>query len=153
MTLPTTATSEHIQIELLKQINANLLADMESMQKHHAMLEYSANTYKKLFATSPDPIALIRLSDGHLLEANHNFEKLLGYTQEEFRKAGIGHFLVQDTAKMQKAARKALRNGGWFQAECKLQSRNHGLIPVTITASLIKHDEQTLVQASMHPHP
>jgi PAS domain S-box-containing protein len=149
MNLPTTATEELVQIEILKQINENLCADSECSQLRQSMLEYSSNTYKMLFNTHPDSIALIRLSDGHLLEANQSFEKLLGYTKDEFRKIGIGHFLKDEIKKIQKMAREALRKGGFFQTECHLQSRDNGLIPVALTASVIKHDEETLVQASM----
>jgi PAS domain S-box-containing protein len=114
-----------------------------------SLLEYSSKTYKMLFDTNPEPIALIRLSDGHLIEANQRFEKLLGYTKDEFRAAGIEYFLKENSKKLQHIARKALRNECWFQTECHLHSRDKGPIPVAITASIIKHDEETLVQASI----
>lgn len=152
MSLPTNE-KELLQIEILKQINTNLIADMKCMQTREAMLEYSSNTYKKLFNTGPNPIALIRLSDGHLLEANEGFEDLLGYTNDEFREAGIEYFLMDNLKRIKNIARNALRNGKHFETECKLQSRNHGLVPVVITASLIKHDEQTLVHAAMRLYP
>jgi PAS domain S-box-containing protein len=149
MNIPVADTNDLIKIEILKQINTNLCADIDSLQLRESMLDYSSKTYKMLFDTNPEPIALIRLSDGHLLEANQRFEKLLGYNKDEFRAAGIKYFLMENTEKLQNMAREALRNGHWFQTECALQSRDKGLVPVAITASLIKHDEETLVQASI----
>ena len=150
MSLPTSNDSI-LQIESLEQTNSELRADIERMQTSRAMLEYRANTYKKFFNTNPDPIALIRLSDGRLLEANQRFEKLLGYSKDEFREVGIEYFLMDDIKRMKKMAREALKSGDWFEADCNLRLRNKSLIPVKVTASLIKHDEQTLVQASIRP--
>jgi PAS domain S-box-containing protein len=122
-------------------------------QMQEAMLEYRANTYKKLFDMHPNPIALIRLSDGHLVEANYRFEKLFGCSKEGFRALGIKCFLNEDFKRMKKIARAALRDQRWFETECKLQLPNMDSIRVTITASLIRHDEQTLVQASIRTLP
>jgi PAS domain S-box-containing protein len=149
MNLPTTATDELIQIELQKQINEDSSADIDCLQLRESLLEYSSKTYKMLFDNHPDPIAVIRLSDGRLLEANIGFEKLLGYTKDEFREFGIEHFLMHDIKRLKKMARDALRDGGWFQTECSLQSRDNGLVSVALTASLVKHDEETLIQTSM----
>ena len=140
-----------LQIEPLQKTIADLSAEIESMRTTTAMFEYSSNAYRKLFNSNPDPVALIRLSDGRLLEANERFEKLLGYSKDEFREVGIERFLKEDLKRIKKMAREALRNGAWFETDCKLQSRDKGLISVAITASLIKHDEQTLVQASIRP--
>jgi len=134
------------ELEQVKLLN-------EQVQTRESMFEYSSNTYRKLFNTSPDPVALIRLSDGRLLESNYRFEKLLGYSKDEFRVLGIDFFLNKDIKRIKKIAKKALRNERWFETECKLLSRNDGLIRVAITASLIRHDEQTLVQASIRPLP
>lgn len=137
------------QIEILTQIGANSIAGIECFKPHKSILEYSSATYKKLFNTNPHPTALIRLSDGHLLEANQRFETLLGYTKDEFRQLGVEFFLQKDIKRIKQMARTALRGENWFETESYLQSQNKGLIPVVISASLLKHDEQTLVQTSI----
>ncbi|MBU4025588.1 PAS domain-containing protein [bacterium] len=141
--------NELVQIDLLKQINTNLCADIDSLQLRESMFEYRSKIYKILFDTHPEPTALIRLSDGHLLEANQRFEKLLGYTEDEFRAVGIKRFFENDIERIRKIAKEALKNGRWFQVECNLLSRDEIPIPVAISASLIKHDDQTLIQASL----
>ncbi|MBU1217529.1 PAS domain-containing protein [bacterium] len=149
MNIPVAYTNDLVQIEILKQINTNLCADIDSLQLRESMFEYRSKIYKMLFDTHPEPTALIRLSDGLLLEANQRFEKLLGYTNDEFRAVGIENILMENTEKLHNMAREALRNGRWFQVECNLLSRNETPIPVAISASLIKHDDQTLIQASL----
>jgi diguanylate cyclase (GGDEF)-like protein/PAS domain S-box-containing protein len=46
-------------------------------------LKASEARYRTIFESSSDSMSLVRLSDGHLLDVNHRFTQLFGYTCEE----------------------------------------------------------------------
>lgn len=141
------------EIETIKQININLLEDIKQLKMREAMLEYSAKTYKKLFNSHPDSIVLIRLSDGRILESNERFEKFLGYSKEEINAIGLQYFIADDLQRVKKNARNTPKNESYFQTQCTLTSRDNSLRQITVSASIIKHDNQTLIQARISSIP
>ena len=68
---------------LNRRLIANLEQDIIERQQADAALKLSEEKYSNIFHSSPDAIAITRLSDGKLVEVNEGFSRLLGYSQEE----------------------------------------------------------------------
>jgi len=60
-----------------------LAAAMEERRKAIGALELSEERLATAFRSSPDPMMIVRLSDGVLLDANARWEAMFGYTLEE----------------------------------------------------------------------
>ncbi len=57
--------------------------DITERKQAEKKLQLSEYKFKKTFITSPDAIALNRLSDGNYLEINHGFTRIMGYTPDD----------------------------------------------------------------------
>lgn len=52
-------------------------------RKYQRELEENEEKFEKAFLTSPDAIAITRISDGCYIDVNDSFERILGYEREE----------------------------------------------------------------------
>jgi diguanylate cyclase (GGDEF)-like protein/PAS domain S-box-containing protein len=59
------------------------IQDITDLRKTEEQLRLSEKRYRKTFQTSPDAIAITRLSDGMYMDVNKGFEKITGYSREE----------------------------------------------------------------------
>jgi len=76
----------------------NIKLDEEHIQAQRALKE-SEQRYSTLFKQSPNPMLLVDLSTGKIVEFNVRAYKNLGYTRKEFEKLDISDFEIIESAK------------------------------------------------------
>jgi PAS domain S-box-containing protein len=75
-----------VMIELAGEPHTlSITRDITGEKKNEDALLASGRLFTRVFAASPLPIVITRLSDGHILDANEAFLSLMGYKREEVR--------------------------------------------------------------------
>jgi PAS domain S-box-containing protein len=68
-----------------------IFRDITEQKKAEDAVKESENKFSKIFKSSPDMIALTRISDGFFVDANNSVKDLLGYGREEL----LGHTIKE----------------------------------------------------------
>lgn len=104
------------------------------------------NRYQALFEYSNDAIIIHDL-DGKILEVNKKAEAMFGRTKEEFYTLYTHHFPARDGERKCKKNIKIIQNKGFIRFECEFIRQDQTRFPVEVSASLIKTEETSLIQA------
>jgi diguanylate cyclase (GGDEF)-like protein/PAS domain S-box-containing protein len=76
-----------LTFSLSLMVNRRLFTDLESdiaaRQRTEGTLRLTEEKFFKAFQSSPDGILISRLSDGHFIEVNDGFCRLMGYSRQE----------------------------------------------------------------------
>lgn len=144
--------------DLQYKINKTTETKLENLKKHCSelvlqknMLQYRLNVYMKFFESSPECIAVIRLNDGYLIDANEEFEVFSGYTKDEFRHIAQNDFLLGNRERIRELAITALEGNGRFQTDCDIKHKDGKILSSHISARLaeIDVDEGVYIQVSI----
>ena len=104
-------------------------------------LNRSQDRFNKAFNFSPLGKTITRLSDGRFLEVNPANERVLGYTQEDFRGKTASEAGVWVTESDRTAYVQTLRRDSRLTAfETRMRAKNGDVVPVRIWAELIDVD-------------
>lgn len=108
-------------------------------------LRVSEVKFSSVFQQSPDALLLVRLRDGHLLEANETVESLFGWRRDELeaRWADYGQFW-RSRRELERFTEQAL--AGPVEAfETELVTRERGMLPVLISARRLVIDGEATI--------
>lgn len=86
---------EREEISLLRSAAALIGSRLEFQQSSNALAE-SEKKFRALFETSPVGIALSRMSDGVIVEANEALHQLLGFSNKDLRKMSFHDLTPRD---------------------------------------------------------
>ncbi|MFZ7126498.1 MAG: PAS domain S-box protein [Desulfobacterales bacterium] len=131
-----------VDVQLLRAI-AEKINTLVARHHQAAISHRSETRFRKIFATSPDGIAISRLEDGRFLDVNEGFALLSGFEREEvIGKSSIDiHAWVPPELRTrfirELTANKTVRN---FEAE--LRRKDGFVITALISATLIELDGQ-----------
>jgi PAS domain S-box-containing protein len=107
-------------------------------------LNRSQERFNKAFHFSPLGKTITRLSDGRFIEVNPANQRVLGYTQEDFRGKTASEAGVWVTDDDRNAYVQMLRRDGRLTAyETRMRAKNGEVVPVRIWAELIDVDGET----------
>ncbi len=102
--------------------------------------------YKTLIEKANDAVFLETL-DGKILEVNHKACELLGYSSSEFLNLTVNDIVPEQIhEKFPELIKKELAKGG-FNIEAENIHKDGTVIPVEVSTSLMKVDQQSLVLA------
>ena len=108
-------------------------------------LRVSEVKFSSVFQQSPDALLLVRLKDGHLLEANETVESLFGWRRDELEAhwADYGQFW-RSRRELERFTEQAL--AGPVEAfETELVTRERGMLPVLISARRLVIDGEATI--------
>jgi PAS domain S-box-containing protein len=107
-------------------------------------LNRSQDRFNKAFNFSPLGKTITRLSDGRFIEVNSANQRVLGYTQEDFRGKTASEAGVWVTEDARNAYVQMLRRDSRLTAyETRMRAKNSEVVPVRIWAELIDVDGET----------
>lgn len=113
--------------------------DISQRKRAEAELRDSETRFARIFHTSPVGIALIRLHDGLIMDANETLLKMLGYIRDEV----VGHFqheftLLADLHKRSEIAQKLDKEGGIRNVEVQFRLQSGVQCDVLLSAEPIE---------------
>ncbi|MBU1667841.1 PAS domain S-box protein [bacterium] len=104
------------------------------------------NQYQALFEYSNDAIFIHDL-EGKILEVNKRAEAMFGRSKKEFLTLYTHDLPYKNGKERCKEAMKILKENGFVFFECEFISKDKTVFPVKVSASLIKINDISLVQA------
>ncbi len=122
---------DHLLIAMVLDVTAEVQAQR--------MLQKSEERFSKAFNFSPLGMTITRLSDGRFMEVNPANERVLGYTQEDFKgKTSVeaGVWLTEKERDDYIAA--LMRDGRLSGYETRMRSRDGGAVDVRVWAEIIE---------------
>ncbi|MFP4120099.1 PAS domain S-box protein [Coleofasciculus sp.] len=116
----------------------SLLLEAQERQRAEAARKISEEKFAKAFSCSPDPIAISTCPDGHYIDVNQSFLKLLGYE----RKAVIGQTifdlnLVVNSENMVQFEQLLHQQGSLGNWETEWQTKSGEMITLLLSAEFI----------------
>ena len=124
---------------------AKILQDITQERQAHEQLRQREAMYSSLFQQSNDGI-LIHDLEGNILEVNDRLLKLLGYDYSDFLQLQLSDLHPASEQDRGQHALQTLRTQGRVQFETYFQSADRALVPIEVSASLMKVGDRQLVQ-------
>ncbi len=113
-----------------RDISEKLRLEEESRKNHER--------FEKIFRQNPDGVALIRQSDGLLIDVNGVFETLLGFNRDELVGNPVQALPVfKHVADLERTSRLVEQHGRYRNYEMDLLARDGSEIPTIVSASAI----------------
>jgi PAS domain S-box-containing protein len=142
-----------LPIELRSQIiryNGNpavltIARDITERSKTEEMLRQREELYRAVVTQIADPIYLIDLETGHLIESNPACQKLLGYTPEELRELTVYDLVAHEKENVDFHIKKVISQKQHFHGERKLRRKEGTLLDAEVTASLINYSGRNVI--------
>jgi len=126
-------------------VNRRLFTDLEgdiAARKHaEAALRLSEDKYFKAFQSSPDGILISRFEDGHFIEVNDGFCRMMGYSREEFlSSSSIGLGLWANPQDREKYAADLRRNRFLRDYDYKFRTKSGATLHCLASSEIIELD-------------
>lgn len=110
-------------------------------------LENAELKYSTLFQQSRNPMVLVDMDDGRIMEFNHSAHESLGYTKAEFGKLGISDFEVVEDAEAVAKHLNKIREQGSDSFETKHITKSGDIRNVVVNAKVIELDGNKYCQS------
>lgn len=149
------AVRKHYRFNSTEELLLKLFAKMlVSVQKRFAVekdLIESENKFQKAFMTSPYSLILSKLDDGTILEVNHTFSEVTGYSREEaIGKKSDSLKLWNKPEDRNSMIKKIIEKGSVDSEELLFKNRNGEIYVGLISAQLIELRGDKLLLTSVN---
>lgn len=135
--------SSTLGLWFVQSVRRKQLADR---QRTDDALRQSDERYRMAFLTSPDAIAINRLSDGHYLEVNEGFSHLVGWTQDDVIGRTSREIKIWQSAEDRKRLVRALRtDGACANKEANFVAKDGKVITALMSAHVMTIDGQQCI--------
>ncbi|MEJ5264533.1 MAG: PAS domain S-box protein [Bacteroidales bacterium] len=119
------------------------LMDITELKRAQALARESDERLRLAFNTTPDAIAISRLSDGLYVDVNASFESLSGYSRDEI----INHTstelnIWENTSERNLFLQKVRENGFVTNYELNLRKKDGQIFPVLVSSALVNLNGQ-----------
>ena len=122
------------------------IKDITKKYKKSQKLLHLDHKYQALFKYSNDSI-FVHDTEGKILDVNQKAEEMFGRSKEEFLNLHTYHLPSANGKERCKQAMQTLKKNGFVFFECEFISKDKTVFPVKVSASLIKINNVSLVQA------
>ncbi len=96
---------------------------------------------RKIFESTSDAIAIVSLTDDHMIEVNNEFTSVTGYTREEALSAAHGNLPIWGNDGQRRRFFRELRTTGVLRnIEVQIRNRNGTLAPFLLSGSTVELD-------------
>ncbi|MBD3406580.1 MAG: PAS domain S-box protein [Candidatus Lokiarchaeota archaeon] len=124
-----------------------LLIDITSQIRVEEALRTSQRKYSALFHLSNDGI-IVHDMKGKIVEINKRAEEMFGYSRDELLSMNV-HDLPVDIDSMDTDPFRVLAERGQYTFHIEFKKKNGNIFPAEVSATSIKIDEETIVQAEI----
>nr|WP_306296684.1 PAS domain S-box protein [Pseudomonas taiwanensis] len=120
-----------------------VIRDVTQQQQRAQGLATSRQRYSSLFHLSPDVVLLVRLTDSLIVEANQDFEHVLGWpVSETIGRTTLELSIWVDLEQREWLLRNARNSGAPISQEVKLRTRNGGILDGVLSSQYIELEDQ-----------
>ncbi len=128
-----------------------MVRDITPVREAERRLRESEATLRRLIETSPDYIAIVRLSDGIFVEANEAALAGTGYRRDEIIGANEEKLqIIQLRSQVKELRRRLYEHGVVRNLEVLLRRKDGALVPHLLSAVLLQIDGQPHIVAIAH---
>jgi PAS domain S-box-containing protein len=121
-------------------------ADLEPKRRAERALRQSEERFAKAFRLAPAPMKISALKDFRILNVNHAFLRLTGWSLEEVVGRAPGDIELWDSGATRREVEKRLTEGGGFRdVELRLKTRTGELVEVSASAETVTIHEEVCV--------
>jgi PAS domain S-box-containing protein len=107
-------------------------------QRANAEMAQTKQHFESIFNTSPDAAVISRLGDGKILDVNHAFSDLTGFSREEaIGKSSIEARIWKDLADRKRIVSELLENGASENFEAEFLRRDGSVLTGLMSAKII----------------
>jgi PAS domain S-box-containing protein len=122
-------------------------ADLEPRRRAERSLQQSEERFAKAFRLAPAPMKISTLDGFRILNVNHAFLQLTGWTLEELVGRAPDEIELWDSpAALAEAERRLVQTGGFRDLELKLRTKSGALVDVSAAAETVTlHGESSVL--------
>ena len=137
------------ELAIMRQKIAELEASEAEFRRMEKALRESEERYRSLVKQSSDGVYIFDPKTAKILEANDQFLRMLGYREEEI--ASLTHYDVNhmDRNAIRANIQKVLRNGQYIVESRQYRRKDHSLVDVEISATLIDYGDSHVVMVNI----
>lgn len=126
-----------------------LEASTESYRRIEKALRESEERYRSLVKQSSDGVYIFDPKTAKILEANDQFKKMLGYTDEEIAKLSLYDIVILEKEIIDAGIKKVLRDGIYIYGLRHYRCKNGSTIDVEISSTLINYSDAQVVMVNL----
>ena len=126
-----------------------LKASTERYLRIEKALRESEERYRSLVKQSSDGVYIFDPKTAKILEANDQFKKMLGYTEEEITGLSLYDIVILEKKVIEASIKKVLRDGIYIYGLRHYRCKNGSAIDVEISATLIHYGEVQVVMVNL----
>ena len=112
-------------------------------------LRESEQRYRSLVKQSSDGVYIFDPKTAKILEANDQFKKMLGYTEEEIAGLSLYDIVILENNVIKASIKQVLRDGSYIYGVRHYRCKNGSAIDVEISATLIHYGEVQVVMVNL----
>jgi len=144
-------TTEELIEELkrMEMIVGSLKVSEDLHRRTEKALRESEERYRSLVEQSSDCVYIFDPKTLRILEANEQFRKMLGYSEEEVPELSLYDVVVLDREVIDASVRKVLRDGVYIHGLRNYRCKNGSVIDVEISGTLIHYGEAQVVMVNL----
>lgn len=126
------------QSDDLSQLTQQIIGNRQALQRSHAALQESESRWRAVYESSAAGIVLTNI-DGLILSANHAFQKMIGYTEDELRISSISDLIPEPDRETMQSRVLNLISGRVedYQVQRQCRRKDGRLMWANVRASLI----------------
>lgn len=124
--------------------------DVTERRQMQAATTESEHKYRALFQQAADPIVIIDISTGKVVEFNKKAHENLGYTREEFDRLSIADFEVVESGEEILARLQTIRESGTDNYETRHRTKSGALRDIAVSARAISIQGRLFSQSVWH---
>ncbi len=137
------------ELKRLERQIGDLKASEERQRSVEKALRESEERYRSLVKQSSDGVYIFDPETARILEANDQFTKLLGYTEDEIPGLSLYDIVISRKEMIDASIRKVLRDGTYIYGLRHYRHKNGSVIDVEISGTLIHYGEAQVVMVNL----
>jgi len=139
-------------IDTLKGMEIEINTLKESEKRHRSVekaLRESEERYRSLVKQSSDGVYIFDPKTAKILEANDQFKKMLGYSEEEIPGLSLYDIVMHPKEMIDSSIKKVLRYGVYIYGLRHYRCKDGSVIDVEISGTLIHYGEAQVIMVSL----
>jgi len=137
------------EIARLKQKISELEKSEAELRRVENALRESEERYRSLIKQSSDGVYIFDPETGDILEANNQFLKMLGYSEDEIMHLSMYDIVTLDRTTIDINIKKVFQNGEYLSGLRQYVAKNGSLIDVEISSTLINYGDSHVIMVNV----
>lgn len=137
------------ELSRLKQKISELEKSGAELRRVEKALRESEERYRSLIKQSSDGVYIFDPNSGKILEANNQFLKMLGYSEDEILHHSMYEIVALDRSTLDMNIQKVFQNREYLSGLRQYVSKNGSLIDVEISSTLINYGDFHVIMVNV----